>query len=31
VKLLGERNWCLPKRLSWLPKFEHEPRAAPVG
>jgi uncharacterized membrane protein YdfJ with MMPL/SSD domain len=25
MKLLGERNWWLPKRLSWLPKFEHEP------
>ncbi|HYM59127.1 MAG TPA: MMPL family transporter [Solirubrobacteraceae bacterium] len=25
MKLLGERNWWLPKRLSWLPKIEHEP------
>jgi uncharacterized membrane protein YdfJ with MMPL/SSD domain len=24
MKLLGERNWYLPRRLSWLPKFEHE-------
>jgi RND superfamily putative drug exporter len=24
MKLLGERNWWLPKKLSWLPKFEHE-------
>jgi len=24
MKLLGARNWYLPKRLSWLPKFEHE-------
>ncbi len=24
MKLLGERNWWLPKRLSWLPKLEHE-------
>jgi uncharacterized membrane protein YdfJ with MMPL/SSD domain len=30
MKLLGERNWYLPKRLSWLPKLEHEPQAAPV-
>ncbi len=27
MKLLGERNWYLPKRLGWLPKFEHEPAA----
>jgi len=25
MKLLGERNWYLPQRLSWLPKLEHEP------
>ena len=31
MKLLGERNWYLPKRLSWLPKLEHEPQAAPVA
>jgi uncharacterized membrane protein YdfJ with MMPL/SSD domain len=24
MKLLGERNWYLPKRLGWLPRFEHE-------
>jgi uncharacterized membrane protein YdfJ with MMPL/SSD domain len=30
MKLLGERNWYLPARLSWLPKLEHEPQAAPV-
>jgi uncharacterized membrane protein YdfJ with MMPL/SSD domain len=32
MKLLGERNWWLPKRLGWLPKLEHEPEvaAAPV-
>ena len=30
MKLLGERNWYLPERLSWLPKLEHEPQAAPV-
>jgi uncharacterized membrane protein YdfJ with MMPL/SSD domain len=31
MKLLGERNWYLPKRLGWLPKFEHEPQAGPVA
>jgi uncharacterized membrane protein YdfJ with MMPL/SSD domain len=30
MKLLGERNWYLPKRLGWLPKLEHEPRTAGV-
>ncbi|HWM09219.1 MAG TPA: MMPL family transporter [Solirubrobacteraceae bacterium] len=30
MKLLGERNWYLPKGLGWLPKFEHEPAAAPA-
>jgi uncharacterized membrane protein YdfJ with MMPL/SSD domain len=30
MKLLGERNWWLPKRLSWLPKFEHEPEVSPA-
>src|SRR4051794_20419431 len=25
MKLLGERNWYLPRKLRWLPKFEHEP------
>jgi uncharacterized membrane protein YdfJ with MMPL/SSD domain len=30
MKLLGERNWYLPKRLNWLPKLEHEPQTAPV-
>ena len=28
MKLLGEWNWYLPKRLSWLPHVSHEP--APV-
>jgi uncharacterized membrane protein YdfJ with MMPL/SSD domain len=28
MKLLGARNWYLPKRLSWLPKFEHAPAPA---
>jgi uncharacterized membrane protein YdfJ with MMPL/SSD domain len=31
MKLLGNRNWYLPKRLSWLPKFEHEPEVMPAG
>jgi uncharacterized membrane protein YdfJ with MMPL/SSD domain len=28
MKLLGERNWYLPKRLGWLPKLEHERQTA---
>ncbi len=31
MKLLGERNWYLPRSLSWLPRVEHaepEPTAA---
>jgi RND superfamily putative drug exporter len=30
MKLLGDWNWYLPRRLDWLPKFEHEraPEAA---
>jgi RND superfamily putative drug exporter len=30
MKLLGERNWYLPRKLNWLPKFDHEttPEAA---
>ncbi len=31
MKLLGARNWYLPARLSWLPRFEHEPEAAPAA
>jgi uncharacterized membrane protein YdfJ with MMPL/SSD domain len=30
MKLLGDRNWWLPKRLGWIPKFEHEPEVAPA-
>src|SRR4051795_2682330 len=30
MKLLGNRNWYLPKGLHWLPKFEHEPQVAPA-
>jgi uncharacterized membrane protein YdfJ with MMPL/SSD domain len=31
MKLLGSRNWYLPKGLHWLPKFEHEPTVAPAA
>jgi uncharacterized membrane protein YdfJ with MMPL/SSD domain len=31
MKLLGKRNWYLPKGLRWLPKFEHEPEVAPTA
>jgi uncharacterized membrane protein YdfJ with MMPL/SSD domain len=31
MKLLGKRNWYLPKGLGWLPKFDHEPQVAPAG
>ena len=27
MKLLGDKNWYLPKWLGWLPRLEHE--AAP--
>ena len=27
MKLLGDRNWYLPKWLEWLPRLEHEQRA----
>ena len=30
MKLLGARNWYLPKSLGWLPKLEHEPETAPA-
>jgi uncharacterized membrane protein YdfJ with MMPL/SSD domain len=32
MKLLGDRNWYLPKHLHWLPKvrLEHEPKADPA-
>jgi uncharacterized membrane protein YdfJ with MMPL/SSD domain len=29
MKLLGERNWYLPRQLSWLPKFQHESAPEP--
>jgi RND superfamily putative drug exporter len=31
MKLLGERNWYLPKRLGWLPQLDHEPQTASVA
>jgi uncharacterized membrane protein YdfJ with MMPL/SSD domain len=30
MKLLGRWNWYLPKRLSWLPRMEHEPEIEPA-
>ena len=30
MKLLGDRNWYLPKKLGWLPHIEHEPAVAPA-
>jgi RND superfamily putative drug exporter len=30
MKLLGDRNWWLPKRLGWLPKLEVEGEVAPA-
>ena len=26
MKLLGDWNWYLPKKLDWLPRFTHEPQ-----
>ncbi len=31
MKLLGDRNWYLPKKLGWLPHIEHEPAVAPAA
>ena len=30
MKLLGDWNWYLPKKLSWLPKLEHERAPEPA-
>ncbi len=30
MKLLGDRNWYLPRGLRWLPKWEHETTPEPV-
>jgi RND superfamily putative drug exporter len=29
MKLLGERNWYLPRFLGWMPRLSHEPAAEP--
>jgi uncharacterized membrane protein YdfJ with MMPL/SSD domain len=29
MKLLGDRNWYLPKWLEWLPRLDHEGTVAP--
>jgi hypothetical protein len=26
MKLLGDWNWYLPRKLDWLPRFAHEPQ-----
>jgi uncharacterized membrane protein YdfJ with MMPL/SSD domain len=31
MKLLGDKNWYLPKKLGWLPKLHHEPEVAPAA
>ena len=34
MKLLGDWNWYLPRRLEWLPRAHHEPRSRrdiPIG
>jgi len=30
MKLLGEKNWYLPRWLQWLPRLEHERSTDPV-
>jgi len=30
MKLLGERNWYLPKFLRWMPRLSHEPAVEPA-
>jgi RND superfamily putative drug exporter len=30
MKLLGDWNWWLPKRLDWIPELEHEGEVAPA-
>ena len=27
MKLLGDRNWWLPRSLGWIPQIEHEGKA----
>jgi uncharacterized membrane protein YdfJ with MMPL/SSD domain len=31
MKLLGDKNWYLPKKLGWLPHIEHEPAVQPAA
>jgi uncharacterized membrane protein YdfJ with MMPL/SSD domain len=31
MKLLGDKNWYLPKKLGWLPHIEHEAVPQPAG
>ena len=31
MKLLGDKNWYLPRKLGWLPHIEHEPAVAPAA
>src|SRR5213593_250709 len=31
MKLLGDWNWWLPKRLAWLPRTSHEGAVEPVA
>jgi RND superfamily putative drug exporter len=31
MKLLGDWNWYLPKRLEWLPKVGHERAPEPAA
>ena len=31
MKLLGDRNWWLPKRLGWLPQVSHGEAPAARG
>jgi hypothetical protein len=30
MTLLGDWNWYLPKRLQWLPRFDHERQVEPA-
>ena len=31
MKLLGERNWWLPRSLGWLPQVKHEGPVRPTA
>ena len=30
MKLLGDWNWYLPRKLRWLPTFSNEPQVEPA-